>query len=180
MTRTIELNSASAVFANEAYGVLSCDELTLDGLLSLAASLAGKASQFEYLSVQEKHELILNSVVKACQRLSSAGLVEKERVQKMETYIQETLPILLNGFVFASKQKKANSFWNRVGCEVVDAWRQITSSLSAKKYVETPAKEVSQTPTTLEKKVEVAVQEPQQQQQEEKPLPSSQTATTNT
>ena len=135
MPRTIELNNASAVFASEAYDVVSCGTLTLDGLLSLAGSLAGKASQFEYLSVQKKHELILQSVEKALNRLSSAGLVEKERVQKMEVYVQETLPILLNGLVFASKQEKANTFWNRVRCEFADAWRQITSVSSAKKCV---------------------------------------------
>jgi len=210
MSRTIGLNNALAVFVREAYDVLSCDgELTLDRLLSLAGSLAGKASQFESLSVKKQHELIVEAVERALVLLSSSA--EEEHVQKLKKYVLETLPILLNGFVYASEQKKVNSFWSRIGSEVLDVWRHVTSSTSVKKCAEISEKEVSQPPVMLEMKeqgvalevvegtplgtplgvplesivetAKVTVQEShllQQPQQEEKsPRPSVQLSTTN-
>jgi len=179
---------APSLFVREAYDTLSSsDDLSFGVLVSLAGSLAGKASQFESLSVQSQHAMVLEAVRKALTRLSSensADSVRSSQLEEVKRYMQETFPTLLQGFEHAHREKKANTFWRRLGCELVEAWHTLTGG--AFQSVVEPPKAEKTTPVMPEKTAEVVVDAAaavvvaaQQPQQEEQTRPQEETLPQN-
>ena len=158
MPRSIELNNAKTVFVREAYDNLSCDRMSFGELVSLVGSLAGRASQFESLSVQKQHDLVLSAVKKALDLLSSEKPELSQKIQEAEEHLKNTLPIFLNGFEHAYRERKANSFWGRLNCELKEAWCELTRGVCTE--MAEVAKEDQQTPV-LPEKTDVVVQQVQ-------------------
>ena len=142
-------------FVKEAYVALSDGQLTFGEIVSLAGSLAGKVSQFESLSGQQKKELILTIVKKAMKQILAEKPELQEKLANLESFVEQTLPVVLHELQNALKNADANKFLNKVFAECKELWHAV--SCYSCSNVQEPVKVVKTIPCPLEKKLETDV-----------------------
>jgi len=100
---------------DEVVGYFSDGKLTYSELVSLTGSLANKVHQFESLSTQEKHDLILRIVDDAKQQALSKDPSLSEDLSTAMKFVESALPSVLETIAIASKNARLQK---------TDSWKQ--------------------------------------------------------
>jgi len=115
LSGTFLLNNFYSGFYEEVVGYLSDGKLTFSELVSLAGSLANKVHQFELLSAQEKHDVILRIVYDAKHQALLKNPSLSEDLNAAMTFLESVLPSVLESIAVASQNARLQK---------TDSWKQ--------------------------------------------------------